>query len=331
MRTRESTLWCLLFWIACAAYHIESKQQHNVLRKTIAKFDENNEIIENLDDDTPQLYKTLTVDTTAEDESDIKTTSDEETTTTDKAEKGGETKSSTTCGKNAELDKTTGTCKCLPGFKGNDPNIKCVDINECNILNPCSTYENSHCLNTRGAFKCQCDEGYLGHPLDGESCKKRKTSLPELIILGHANKASDDANGQPGERMQSVNKTKTEDTCESSDLNICGDYINSFCVPLPDGVGYTCECDEGFVGNPLKGQECTITCENPYGNPCGPDNICKTTKTGYTCEILDNIEACPGTCAPTMHCEKLKSGYECVCNPGHYQPNEFFPCRPIGS
>lgn len=333
MRTRESTIWCLLFCLTCAAYHVDSKQQqHSVLRKTIAKFDENNEIIENLDDGTPQFYKTTAIDTTSvEQGSDMQTTKGETKIESDKEAKG-ETKSATMCGKNSELNTETGECKCLPGFDGKDPNVKCVDINECSILNPCLIHENSHCLNNRGSFKCQCDEGYLGHPMEGQVCKKRKSNLTELILIGHSNKTSNnDTKGQPEERMESVDRPKIVDTCTSSELNICGDYINSFCAELPDGGGYTCECDEGFVGNPLKGQECTITCDNPYGNPCGPDNICKTTKTGHTCEILDNIDHCPGTCSPTMHCEKLKSGYECVCNPGHYQPNEFFPCRPIGT
>jgi EGF-like domain len=110
-------------------------------------------------------------------------------------------------------------------------------------------------------------------------------------------------------------------------MNVCGDYVHSFCVATAEG--YTCQCDDGYIGNPLHGQECTLTCDNPYGNPCGPDQICQDTDTGYSCpETKHTINRCPYLCSPTMHCAK-ETGYQCVCKPGYYQPEPYFPCRPM--
>lgn len=47
-------------------------------------------------------------------------------------------------------------CICPPGEKLNGT-LTCVDVNECDLQDVCS----QRCINTKGSFKCQCEEGYL--------------------------------------------------------------------------------------------------------------------------------------------------------------------------
>ena len=46
---------------------------------------------------------------------------------------------------------------------------KCMDIDECKIFGTCS----QHCVNTRGSYKCQCDQGYIKAGVDGKHCKAK--------------------------------------------------------------------------------------------------------------------------------------------------------------
>lgn len=114
-------------------------------------------------------------------------------------------------------------------------------------------------------------------------------------------------------------------TCSGSKIDLCSRFDSSSCVDLPNGKGYTCKCDEFFIGNPLQGQPCDMECSNPWGSPCGPD-ICIPTKTGHKCEIIIDVDDCPVGCPNSMHCEKVNSRHKCVCNPGYYSIHPFLPC-----
>ncbi|KYK70539.1 microneme protein MIC7 [Toxoplasma gondii TgCatPRC2] len=52
------------------------------------------------------------------------------------------------------------TCRCLPGYTGNDgkPGRACKDINECEEPDHCP--ENSVCINTPGSYRCECKTGF---------------------------------------------------------------------------------------------------------------------------------------------------------------------------
>lgn len=133
-----------------------------------------------------------------------------------------------------------------------------------------------------------------------------------------------------GRRKKAVHKQKHNmqsfvPTCSGSKIDLCSRFDSSSCVDLPNGKGYTCKCDEFFIGNPLLGQPCDMECSNPWGSPCGPD-ICIPTKTGHKCEIIIDVDDCPVGCPNSMHCEKVNSRHKCVCNPGYYSIHPFLPC-----
>ena len=57
-------------------------------------------------------------------------------------------------------------------------NKTCEDINECETLGTCSHF----CNNTKGGFKCSCDEGYVLH--DHNLCKANG-SATIVYLLGN--------------------------------------------------------------------------------------------------------------------------------------------------
>lgn len=94
---------------------------------------------------------------------------------------------------------------------------------------------------------------------------------------------------------------------------------------------YTCRCNTGYTkGDPYNTVTgCFIGCDYPEGSPCGPDNTCRDTPTGYECKQLPGIDACPIACSPHESCRRntTTKKYSCQCDDGYYRPNPYFPCR----
>ena len=47
-------------------------------------------------------------------------------------------------------------CLCHPGYTGAGP---CIDFDEC-VPDPC--HPNAECINTEGAYRCECKTGFWG-------------------------------------------------------------------------------------------------------------------------------------------------------------------------
>ena len=71
-----------------------------------------------------------------------------------------------------------------------------------------------------------------------------------------------------------------------------------------------------------------LKCENPWGNPCGPDGICRNTKKGYSCKPIDGVfDDCASGCGPNTYCEQVSSVRKmCLCEDGYYRPDPHLPC-----
>ncbi|XP_059150286.1 uncharacterized protein LOC131937109 [Physella acuta] len=63
---------------------------------------------------------------------------------------------------------TSGACFCKPGWKGHNCDI---DVNECEVIPElCHKKSNSHCVNTIGSFRCDCDNGYTQANVTSDRC-----------------------------------------------------------------------------------------------------------------------------------------------------------------
>ncbi|XP_071826937.1 uncharacterized protein [Apostichopus japonicus] len=66
-------------------------------------------------------------------------------------------------------------CPCDMGFQKNSDSI-CVDIDECAIANPCSTFALTQCVNTVGGYDCVCVVGAI--PVQGSmSCTENLCTM----------------------------------------------------------------------------------------------------------------------------------------------------------
>lgn len=79
------------------------------------------------------------------------------------------------------------------------------------------------------------------------------------------------------------------------------------------------------------------SCDNPDGNPCGPETVCKDLANGKGFECLppqNDVEDCPFKCSSSMMCAQVndprfkdRKHFACICKPGYIQPNPFLPCQ----
>lgn len=110
------------------------------------------------------------------------------------------------------------------------------------------------------------------------------------------------------------------DECSTGDDD-CGAHAT--CENI-DG-GFTCACDDGFVGD---GHDCAPA-ESCADDPCDPDASCTDTETGFTClcdsgfsgngfDCSDINECNDGSagCDPHATCSNAPGSYDCACQPG---------------
>jgi fibulin 1/2 len=71
------------------------------------------------------------------------------------------------------------TCRCRPGFTHENNKDSCVDINECDLYQPCNT-SISTCINLPGRYYCQC----LMSQTNDEQCVPRNICAEQNNLCG---------------------------------------------------------------------------------------------------------------------------------------------------
>jgi len=59
--------------------------------------------------------------------------------------------------------------------------LKFLDVNECEIEGSCSQI----CINEKGTYKCECEQGYLRDPQDHTRCKAMEGHASLLFSMQH--------------------------------------------------------------------------------------------------------------------------------------------------
>ncbi len=244
---------------------------------------------------------------------------------------------------------------CPTGYQGDGDT--CADVDECERgLHNC--HADATCINTRGSFRCVCNDGFAGTgvlcvPVDPRSCNDqpcfggrvqcqdlqlravlRNTDLATatLIKLFRCGPCPDGYFGN-GEVCQDI------DECS---LNLFECHERATCVNT-DG-GYECICDPGYAGDGKRCREIdpTTCADRPCfdGVQCRdlPLNVntldldsldiiklyqCDNCPPGYRGdgEICVDVDECLERlffCVENSTCQNLPGTYDCDCNDGFF-------------
>ncbi|KAA8546469.1 hypothetical protein F0562_002792 [Nyssa sinensis] len=96
------------------------------------------------------------------------------------------------------------------------------------------------------------------------------------------------------------NKT-CEEARKDSNSYACG--MNSTCNDSNSGLGYLCNCNEGYQGNPYLGCQDINECQNTTLNLCTIPKLCHNTDGNYTC-----------SCPKGYHGNGRKDGNGCIAD-----------------
>lgn len=190
-------------------------------------------------------------------------------------------------------------CECKGGFSGTYcqlDNDECQDgsKNNCEQL----------CLNTKGGFRCACNQGYLLQK-DGKSCID-------------------------------IDECKVQSTCGcqggAQNLNCTVSCVNT-------AGGYNCQCGKGFNLNSAGICQDINECQLDQ-TLC--DQRCVNYEGGYHCQcfkgfyydtkkkMCSDIDECASNKGGCSHgCVNTKGGYACTCPSGKYLSSDGRTCKDI--
>ena len=241
------------------------------------------------------------------------------------------------CGEHAfcKVENKQGTCVCDSGYKLNNDNVSCSDINECdNNDGGC----NQNCKNTEGGFECSCEEGFtIG--LDGKTC----SDINECQNNNGGCDVNATCNNIAGsfECICKTGYTGDGQTCTVIEIckpenNPCNENYKTVCKDDDNNGIAECLCDAGYKLNEETSEceninECDI---NHLLANCNSEATCNDTQGSYECICNDGYEGDGIVCNDIDECATgadncdnnatctNKAGndgkFECTCNDGYH-------------
>ena len=196
----------------------------------------------------------------------------------------------------------------------------CIDVDECaNRHDNCD--ENAACINTNGAFDCECNSGFDGDGvvcLDINECTKGIHNCDVNALCNDLD-------------------TTFECTCETGfvgdgqsceDIDECLENVCDELASCTNTIGsFSCECDVGFIGD---GFNCIDVDECSDGsNDCDANAECINTPgafncscnigfvgSGTTCVDIDECTSKNDFCASEAICSNTVGSFSCSCPKG---------------
>ncbi|CAJ0942703.1 unnamed protein product, partial [Mesorhabditis belari] len=240
--------------------------------------------------------------------------------------------SSDSCGIDAYCERRSGGCRCHPGFQGNPPEERCIDVNEC-LEGTHNCHETARCHNFVGSYKCFCPQGFRqqsdGSCQDINECNESAGGCCSGNATCHNSPGTYECRcneGYVGDGYTCIPSQKRACTEEESRSFACG--LNNLCMIDDYGKKDCNECKPGFE---MKESICVDVdeCADANLNMCSKFAICVNTVgtymckckngfkgDGYMCEDIDECSAGRKPCHGSAECANTEGSYTCTCYEG---------------
>ncbi|XP_067946456.1 fibrillin-1-like [Watersipora subatra] len=227
----------------------------------------------------------------------------------------------------------------------------CENIDECVLGNDCD----QECVDGIGTYTCICDDNFSLNQDDLISCVPDTVCSPaDIMECDGGNNRSTCAKDLAGEPLCYCPSGFTLDNnrmCQDVDECVTGDNAcstaTSTCENLPDGQGYICDCNDGFLTSAdgvtcedvneclMNNGGCDDECTNTIGSrSCGCSSGFKLAADGSSCENvneclsqLTNIcDLLYGICTDKTKNSSYPLGYICSCHEGYELSEDEVTC-----
>ncbi|XP_070569420.1 matrilin-2-like [Ptychodera flava] len=206
-------------------------------------------------------------------------------------------------------------CFCRTGYQLAVDNSSCEDVDECKLGNGGCEHI---CVNTEGAYRCQCHVGFVVDSIDAQSC----IDIDECIYINHG------CNHICTNTVGGYTCSCFENFVLASDNKTCVGYSLQ-----PHGISCS-DLDECLVDNGHCSQECTnVEGSFEYLDECLVDNghcfqECRNVEGSFECtcfqgfvkdtagQCVDNDECTDGSSDCDQYCTNTDGSFQCSCRAG---------------
>ena len=149
---------------------------------------------------------------------------------------------------------------------------------------------NSHCINNRGSYTCECDHGF---------------HVPVASITGANPISGTSPTGSTiiCEDMDECNTPSFTSDCD----------VNAVCINTRGS--YKCQCKTGYEANSYDGTEGTVPF-NLTDRSISPKKETQGTVKGLVCNDINECEARRDNCPQYSVCENNDGSFTCYCPAG---------------
>uniref|UniRef100_A0A3P9HE69 Latent-transforming growth factor beta-binding protein 1 n=1 Tax=Oryzias latipes TaxID=8090 RepID=A0A3P9HE69_ORYLA len=189
------------------------------------------------------------------------------------------------------------TCHCDRGYRLDDAQTTCVDVDECQDEQVCIQ---GHCQNTRGSFFCECGPGFRASST-GDQCEDVDECVEEAAPCGPVGECRNNVGSYScvcPDGYRRINDTLCRDVDECvEEAELCSPHGRCFNA---EG-SYICLCESGF----------------------------SPSLDFLSCEDVNECALNESRCGAHGHCANVPGSFQCLCHEGYQESQDGQSCEDL--